>query len=460
MERPLLWHQGLFLQPQLFQLSDLYHASLLAPLQKYLVPHFWGAARMEIRQAALGTGSFQLDSGEFVFPDMTYAVVPDNAVVQPRKFDSDWVDGGKPFTIYLGIRRFNPVGENVTTLTGTENLTGVNTRFISEAATEEVRDLHESGPSAQVRRMKYALKILWETEKDFFGDYETMPIAQIERQGEEVVLSGSFIPPSLAINAAGVLEKIVKEIRDQIASRGYQLEGFKRDRGIHNAEFGSRDMVYLLALRSLNRYIPQLFHLSESTGHPWTVYGLLRQLIGELSSFSEQYSVSGDTIDGSSELPRYNHLNLWGCFSRAQSVITSLLDEITAGPEYVFALNYDGTYYSSDLPPAIFEGRNRFYLMVQTSEDAKTVLGALATGAKLSSRENLPILIVRALPGAGITHLDRVPQELPRRANAVYFQVDHNSEQFAAIIKGRNMALFWESAPADLKVELMVAGRG
>ncbi len=83
------------------------------------------------------------------------------------------------------------------------------------------------------------------------------------------------------------------------------LRGIKRDRGIHTAEFGSRDMVYLLALRSLNRYIPQLFHLSESTGHPWTVYGLLRQLIGELSSFSEQFTVSGDTVDGSSELPKY-----------------------------------------------------------------------------------------------------------------------------------------------------------
>jgi type VI secretion system protein ImpJ len=154
------------------------------------------------------------------------------------------------------------------------------------------------------------------------------------------------------------------------------------------------------------------------------VYGLLRQLIGELSSFSEQFTVSGDAVDGSSELPKYYHLNLWQCFSRAQSVITALLDEITAGPEYVFSLVYDGTYYSSELPPAIFEGRNRFFLVVQTSADPKVVLNALATGAKLSSRENLPILIVRALPGAGIEHLDRPPQELPRRANALYFQID------------------------------------
>jgi type VI secretion system protein ImpJ len=219
-------------------------------------------------------------------------------------------------------------------------------------------------------------------------------------------------------------------------------------------------MVYLLALRSLNRYIPLLNHMMEAVSHPWTAYGLLRQLIGELSSFSERITATGDTIDGSGTLPKYNHSELWNCFARAQAVITALLDEITAGPEYVFSLAYDGTYYSADLPPAIFEGKNRFYLMVQTATDAKAVLKTISTGAKLSSRENLPILIVRALPGAAVEYLERPPQELPRRSNALYFQVDHNSDQFAGIVKGRNCALFWDSAPEDLKVELMVVGRG
>jgi len=57
-------------------------------------------------------------------------------------------------------------------------------------------------------------------------------------------------------------------------------------------------------------------------------------------------------------------------------------------------------------------------------------------------------------------HLDRPPQELPRRLNALYFQVDHNCDQFSSIVKGRNITLFWESAPEDLKIELMVVGRG
>ncbi|MGC9323789.1 MAG: type VI secretion system baseplate subunit TssK [Desulfomonilia bacterium] len=139
--------------------------------------------------------------------------------------------------------------------------------------------------------------------------------------------------------------------------------------------------------------------------------------------------------------------------------MTRLLDEITAGPEYVFALPYDGTYYSSDLPPAIFEGKNRFYLAIETEQEPQAMLSSLDSSAKLSSRESLAILIVRALPALKLKHLPTPPQELPRRANAHYFQIDHHGEQWANVQKGKNIALFWDSAPEDLKVELMVVAR-
>ena len=219
-------------------------------------------------------------------------------------------------------------------------------------------------------------------------------------------------------------------------------------------------MVYLLALRSLNRYVPVLFQLTEAQPvHPWAVYGTLRQLIGELSSFSERVNVMGELSDGNCILPNYDHRNLWGCFSAAQALISQLLDEITAGPEYVIRLLYDGTYYAADLNPALFEGRNRFYLVLKTEEDPKTVLQSLTTVVKFCSREHLPILIARALPGIGLEHLAVPPQELPRRARSIYFAVDHHSEQWAFVQKGRNIALYWDSAPEDLEVELMVVGR-
>jgi type VI secretion system protein ImpJ len=433
---------------------------LIEPLHQKLTPHFWGVGSMAVKSAALGNRSIGLTSGSFLFQDMTYAVVPDNAVIQSRPFESAWEDGGKPFMVYLGLKKFSPSGENVTVVEDMNRIGDVTTRFAATDDAEEIKDLHGNGPNAQVRHLHLVLRFFWENEKDQLGDYELIPLARLERQGDAIVLSDQFIPPCLNLGAVPVLERLVKEVRDQISARGRQLEAYKRDRGIHSAEFGSRDMVFLLALRSLNRYVSMLVHLTEAGQvHPWTVYGVLRQLIGEMTTFSERISVTGTLDDGTALIPAYRHQDLWHCFSSAQRLITQLLDEITSGPEYMMPLLFDGTYYATDLPPAIFEGRNRFYLALETETDPQALMASVEQIAKFSSREYLPILIARSLPGIKLTYLQAPPQELPRRANTLYFQIDHHGDPWAQVQHGNNLALYWDSAPEDLKAELMAVGR-
>ena len=456
-QRPLFWHQGLFLQPQHFQLFDRSFQSLLAPFYNYIVPHFWGAIDLEIQKAALGTRTFSLLKGDLLFPDGTYVVLPGNALINARSFDEAWVEGGRPFTVFIGMKKLNTASENVTVLERLDSVADITTRFVTSADAEEVKDLHMNGPSGQVKSLYHVLRIFYETEKDQFGDYVLLPVAQLERAGEEIVLSQGFIPPCMSISSSEILLKIIKEIRDQIFARGRQLEEYKSQRGIQTAEFGSRDMVYMLALRSLNRYIPILFQFTETPQvHPWMVYGVLRQLIGELSSFSENINVIGEATDGSRSLPLYNHRNIYDCFSLAQSLISQLLDEITAGPDYVIRLVYDGTYYAAELKPAVFDGSNRYYIVLKTEEDPKAILESISRAAKLSSREQLPLLIARALPGIGLEHLTVPPQELPRRANSIYFAVDHYNDQWMLVSRGHNIALYWDNAPEDMDVELMV----
>jgi type VI secretion system protein ImpJ len=415
---------------------------------------------VEIQKAALGTRAFSLLKGNFLFPDGTYIVLPGNALINSRSFDEAWVEGGRPFTVFIGMKKLNAAAENVTVLERLDSVAEITTRFVASADAEEVKDLYTNGPSGQVKSLYHVLRIFYETEKDQLGDYVLLPVAQLERAGEEIVLSRGFIPPCMSISSSEILMKIIKEIKDQISARGRQLEEYKSQRGIQTAEFGSRDMVYMLALRSLNRYIPMLFQFTETPQvHPWVVFGVLRQLIGELSSFSENINVIGEAKDGSQSLPLYNHRNIHECFISAQSLISQLLDEITAGPDYVIRLTYDGTYYAAELKPAIFEGRNRYYIVLKTEGDPKAILQSISTEAKLSSREQLPLLITRALPGIGLEHLTVPPQELPRRANSIYFAVDHHSDQWALVSRRNNIALYWDNALEDMEVELMVVSR-
>jgi type VI secretion system protein ImpJ len=461
LQRPVFWHQGLFLQPQHFQLADCRLQSEFVPYQRHLMPHFWGVHDMTISTASLGARSFELSGGSFLFPDGSFVALPGTALLESRSFEEGWVSGGKPLLVYLGLKKWNDAGPNVTVLEAPGALSQVITRFVAPAAGEPCADLHAGGPLGEVPRLSFVLKIFWESEIGLAGDYLLITVARLERRPEGIGLSPSFIPPCLAIGGAPALLATVREIRDQLASRSRELEGYKRQRGIQTAEFGSRDVVYLLALRSLNRYLPVLCHFIEAREvHPWQVYGTLRQLVGELSSFSETVTALGESAaDGTRLLPDYDHLNLGDCFSQVHSLILRLLDEITAGPEYLLQLSYDGTYFTSELKPAHFEGRNRFYLSLKTEEDPKLLLPSVASIAKLSSRERLPLLIARALPGIGLEPLADPPKELPRRAFASYFAIDSHCEQWELVRQANNIALYWDSAPNDLEVELMIVER-
>lgn len=460
MVNPLFWHQGLFLQPHHFQLSDLYNKSHTDPWYRFVVPHFWGAGSFKIDEAALAGHVFDMVSGEFIFPDHTHVVLGENALIQARSFETAWTDGGRAFNVFLGLKKWNEDNANVTPVEEAGDLSRVSTRFFSLSAPNEVADLHGDGPQAEVRQMQFLVKIFWETEMDFQGEYQMMHIARLKRNLEDVVLDREFIPPCLTIAGSDILSGIVKEIRDQIFSKVRQLEAVKKAKGVHTAEFGSRDMVYMMALRSLNRYVPLLIHMTGVVQcHPWGVYGLLKQIVGELSSFSTNVSATGELEDGTTLMTDYDHQKLWTCFSGARHLITRLLDEITAGPEYIIPLPFDGTYFTAELPPALFEGSNQFYLVLESQQQSDMIIDAMAGIAKLSARESLPILIAQSLPGIRLSHLENIPQELPRKANALYFRIDHHGKQWEPVASGNNIALYWDMAPEDLAVELMIVKR-
>ncbi len=460
MEKPLFWHQGLFLQPQHLQLNDLCNQSNFMPYHKYIQPYLYGITRLEIKEAALSNFSLQIDSGELWFNDMTYAVINGNAVIEPRFFQDVWVDGEKPLTVYIGLKKNSSTNENVATRQPGDNLADINTRFVTNAAPEQINDLHQGGAPAQVKKMSYLLKLFFDTEKEQLGNYDLIPVAKIERQGDEVRISKEFIPPCVSINSSAELQIRVKEMYNQLTFRGRELESHKKKRGIHNAEFGSRDMVYLLALRSFNRYIPVLSHMLEGQDiHPWNLYSVIRQLIGELSSFSDRIDVLGNDDDGLQQLPVYDHNDVWHCFAGASVLVSSLLDEITAGPEYVIPLNYDESYFSAVLNPEFFDGNNHYYIVIRTDEEVKTILDTVEIEVKVGALKILPVLIERALPGAVIEYLPAPPQELPRRSDSIYYRVDNHDQQWGVVEKEKTIGLYWEDPPEDLRVEIMIVRR-
>ncbi len=462
MEQPLFWHQGLFLQPQHLQLNDLYNQSQFTPYHKYLQPYLFGAGDIEIKEERLSNYSFQLNKGKFWFNDMTYAVVNDNAVIEPRFFNKDtWDKTTDHLIVYVGLKRHSNNSENVSLIKTGGNLSGLQTRYVSDINPEKVNDLYNGKSAAQIKKMSYLLKIFFHTEISKLSSYELIKIAKIEHKDEKVQIVKEFIPPCVSLKSSPELFDLIKDIHNQALFKGQELESYKQDRGVYNAEFGSKDMVYLLALRSFNRYIPLLTHMVEGHNvHPCDAYLVLKQFIGELSSFSEKIDVSGNDKNKNPLLLKYDHEELFACFTSAGNLISTLLGEITAGPEYVipFILSEE-PYFSAEIKPESFHGNNNYYLVINTTDEADDILEDLDVEVKLGTEEHLSGFVDRALPGIKLTYLPAPPQELPRRRGSIYFRLDSHCKEWGLVEKEKSISLYWNNHPEDVRIEMMIVRR-
>ncbi|WP_350029341.1 MULTISPECIES: type VI secretion system baseplate subunit TssK [unclassified Caballeronia] len=458
-KQAVYWHQGMFLQPQHFQLADQHSRFTQTPLYEAGVPHFWGVGALELSRSAIANRTIDVQRARLLFRDHHYAEYPENAVIAPRTFEASWVQGDRPLNVYLGVRRASEQEKNVTEVGTLADAANVATRFATVMSVPETPDLYSEGPDAPLQTLRYVLKVFFESELDHLDQYELIPIARLVRDGDTVVLADRFIPPSYALAGSDALRTMLREIRDELAGRARQLQEYKNPREMQKAEFDASYMLFLLALRSLNRFSPSLFHLIESEQvHPWLAYGVLRQLVGELSSFSERFTMLGE-MDGGAGLPAYDHLDLDGCFGRARVTIGHLLNEITVGPEFLVVLEPRDGVYHGQVPRSVFGNRNRFYLVVRTQEDPQWVVDGIVNGARLSALGEIPTLVRHALPGLELIHMPHAPQGLPRRAHSFYFRIEQVSEQWELVEREGDIALHWLDAPADLRAEIVILRR-
>jgi type VI secretion system protein ImpJ len=458
--KPVYWHQGLFLQPQHFQLADQYNRAQIQPLIRHMHPHFWGVAEYSIVESALSNRSCEMNSGEFLFSDGTYVTLPGDAVISSRTFDADWLDIDKPFTIFIGLRKLNQQEQNVTVLNDLERTHDVNTRYVSLTDPEEVNDMYSGDSIANVKKLTHVLHIIWENELEKYEDYMLIPIARVVRKESEIVFDKTFYPPVLSLNSSVELTSLIKEIRDDITGRMMQLSSYDSDETDASSHYDATLMRYKLAARTLSRHIPRLFHYTdEGSIHPWEVYGLLGELIGEISTFTKTINVLGETPDGVSLFPSYNHKDIGSCFNAAKDLLGKLLNEITIGPQFLVEMPLKGNIFTADIPVKFLEQNVDFYIIVSSSTSFKTQQQSLLTMAKVAASDRIEVLVERSLPGIGLIHAPIPPAEMPRRPDSQYVRLDNHCDEWQSVERFKDIALLWDEAPEDAKIELVIVRR-
>ncbi len=454
---PVFWEQGLFLQPQHFQIEQQQASGQAAALAGLVQPWLWGIRRLVVNEAALNTGVFEITELELFLPTGEHLTFPGNATLPSRSFQQAWDKPENPLTVSLGIAPFKDTGGNVFE-TDTPESAPDRARFTTTTNPDQIPDLLGNGPRVDVRTLRYNLRLSFDAEHP---DLYKIPVARLIRDGDRVLRESRFTPPCVELSAAPVLYTLTRDIRDTLLSRSKQLEEYKIVAGdARGSGISSLQGVTLFCLLGvLSRNAPALeFLLNAPSMHPWRVYGALCQLVGELSVFSASLSPLGETPQGERALPPYDHNNLYDCFSAAASIISRLVDTFVVGPAFTFILEPRNGCLGTVMPQHALGNSYAYWLLLRSSHRAN--LDELVSRlGKLAPSAIMPGIVARALPGIRLIPADQPPAGLPRRQDTLYYMIDQGDPLWRQILQQGDISFVLPEAPEDLLVQLTVIQR-
>lgn len=456
----IYWHQGMFLQPQHFQHLEMHQQFGRQPLARLAQPHPWGLERIEVAESALANRMIELRQISLLWPDTSYMEYPGNTVVAARSFEKHWTDPDQHLNVYLAIRRLSAASANVSVVDAIEQAGQVRTRYATLSNPASQEDVYAQSPQALMPTLLNVAKIVFEDELESLDDHDVLPLLQLRQEAQQVRVEHQFVPPVVSVDASPFLSRLLRDMRDELLGRSRQLEEYKTPRGMQAEDLDAQFLMLMQAVQALNRHVPALTHLIETRGvSPWLAYGKLRECVGELSTFSQRVDVLGRMSGKEENLPAYQHDRPGPCFMRAREVLSQVLSEIAAGPEFHVTLAPQDGLYVGQIPKDYLGNRHRFYLILQSQEipnlDVQRFLGSV----RLAATDEMPDLIDHALPGIELIPLPGAPQGLPRRSNARYFRVEQLSERWASVEVQGSLALDWPDAPSELRA-VIVAIRG
>jgi type VI secretion system protein ImpJ len=463
--RPVYWGQGAFLTPQHLQQQDAFHSSTVKYMWRRQRSHGWGVRKLVLREGGLAAGTVEVLECELITHDGLVVrggpqITAANATILPRTLPPAVHAATQPVSLYFAIQRTTmiPNGDARDLV-----FDGVGTLPPRYALRSEARpDLYdEQARDADLVFVETVVSIVCSLDANFaatsqsgellkFAEVSPVPPAGVR-------LSATYIAPSLDIGASPVLVKLLKNLRDLLVNKATEFSAMKRQRGVRSSASGPQDVMRTLILANLSRYVPVLQHLLEELdAHPANVYMLLREIVGELSAFTEKFNFFGARAPGDAGLPPYDHEDLRGRFGAAFALIDAVR-EIVPGPQTGIRLVYDGKFYKAELPPEIFDNdANRYYIVIDSEVRGEELWARLQKTGKACTMEEMDRLLGSYLFGLKIQLLTVPPEDLPQKGgNLSYFMVDTKDPVWGLVRQRRNLAMRTDLNPEDTVITLV-----
>jgi type VI secretion system protein ImpJ len=429
----VVWNEGLFLRPQLFQQQERYLEYFAHKRASTITPFYWGFSQYELDHEALSYGKLVLRSGRGVLPDGTPFDIPGHAA-SPEPLTIAPEHLGKLIYLAVPLRL-----DNSDEIIFHDSDYGSLARFNAEEVELNDTNAIRQGPKpVQLATLRLRLVSESEMTESWIG----LPLARvraIQPDGSVLLHNDDYIPPvtgyaanPLLIEWLTHLNGLVKLRAEMLASRLSNSDG---------KASASAEIVDYLLLQIFNKYEPVLDHFRHIPElPPIMLYQSLATFAGELSTFVRIKTRRPQPAPG------YDHARLYSSIRPLVDDIHDMLNQILVRAGQMINLEARGHgVWSAAILPAELRGFSNLVLAVSAQLPLDILQHQYVAQAKLSAPQQLHELVRSHLPGLGLQPLPVPPRQIPYNAGYVYFE----------LVKS---GAFWEKISTMGAIAIHVAG--
>lgn len=434
----VVWSEGMYLGPHHFQAQSRYFEDSLEFATSSLWFEPWGLLDAGLDAEALKNGTISVLHARGIFPDGLVFHMPEcDALPEPLAIGDLFPPASDSVTVALSVspRR-----------SGEPQLNG-NARYKPEVRMLFDETTGRDEKPVQVGRKNIALHLNTQEK----GDSVALPLARVTRSGSgQYVFDANFIPPCIQIGASEQLMALLGrliEILDEKSLRFSRSASGGRERSW--AEFSTQEIANFWLLHTVNSALPPLRHQYQTKrGHPEELFRDMLRLGGALCTFAFESHPR--------DLPRYEHSDLEKSFGELDRHIREHLETIVP-TQYVpipLVKRADYFYEGKVTDQRVLDGA-RWVFAIRSPVSEPEVITKAPQLVKLCSKQFLPELVKRALPGMPLTHLPVPPPAIPARADHQYFGVSRTGPCWDHIVQSRQIGLYVPGDLPDPSVELL-----
>ncbi|MBP7566886.1 MAG: type VI secretion system baseplate subunit TssK [Burkholderiaceae bacterium] len=445
----VVWSEGLFLLPQLFQQQERYLEHFAHRRAAPLSPFFWGFSHYRIDPESLGLGKLVLSSAAGLFSDGTPFSVPAESppppplAVRPEHLQE---------VIYLALPSRVPNGEETTFgETGPDGQVREAAGSLARNSVHDVdlRDANSIGQGPRpVQLGQLRLRLL--PHKELTSAWMGLPLARVTaiRGDGSIEIEPTLLPPVNVLGASAMLLEWASQLHGTARLRAQSLADRltgAQGQGAQAAEVGD----YLM-LQLLNRYEAELDALlAVKDAPPEHLHRLLRTLGAELSTYARPGTRRP------ADVPRYDHANPYASFKPLVEEVRELLNAVLvrSAQRIDLAVKPHGLRTAS-VDPATLAGFQALVLTVRAQLPLEQLATQFPAQAKFGPAERLPELVRLHLPGLHLASLPVPPRQIPYSAGTVYFQIEPRGALWQQLVAHGGMALHVAGEIPGLGVEL------